>query len=1147
MQTILRSFMLIILVACIIQTQAQNKVRFSQIDAPFYYMGDKEMKPRADYSRIVICFDSNSDLSEISSEIQSSFQNLKKETQYDEYHATVFQNTANLNKGEVKRLLKDLQRYTSVKSVTPYYIMDASSLFFFDLLNYKAKATTSKEQVQKLLDKHQVEWLEKYESPYPGGISIARVAKGKSIFKIARKLNASGLFEYVYPMSNRTVSEDYTPNDPEYIDQWHLKQDNDADIDAPEAWDLTTGNSNLVIAIQELDGFDLTHPDLSPNIVQPYNAFLDVNDAQYLDNAHTHGTRVMGCSNAVGNNNLGVTGVAFNLKVMPIILTDASSNNVNSITLQRAADHIIANGNVVCINNSWSGSSPDAAEDDQFQRMINLSRGGLGAVVVGSTGNYSNQQIRYPACYKNVVGVGRTTQADFRYSSSNWHDSVDVSAPGSSILTTDIVGAIGATGDYTTASGTSFSTPITAGVIGLMASINASLTGKELKDYIEQSCEKVGNYPYYPHVGRPNGIWDSELGYGRVNALHALLLADDSAPSNDLCGDAQALNQVTATQFCFQNASLNGATQSEELLLCAGSTSTLALDAWFEFTAIATTMEISANPSGSGLDPVIAVYESCGGTLVDCVDAADGEGFAETLELTGLTVNDTYYIQVYDYSPDGSYPSSFNFDVCAYVPGATCSPPNALAVNSTNASSADLGWNPTSGGSAYEIALRPSGVSDWTVFPSVVNFIEADELLCNTTYQWRVRAVCSNGVVSDWSNSSNFSTLDCTDCLVPYDLTATSITTTSADLSWEATPPVCVIDGFDGEIFEGTGTNGTSIDSWGDLGVNNFSVSGLQANTTYTYRVRQDCDCGILGRSIYVYHTFTTPASNNFIDLIPLEPISNLFVNGTSVDVTASLMNDEVSNAGSFELAYYLSSSPYFNSFDFKIGSTNISSVDGGLTKTETFDVDLCTLSLPDGVYYLGFYVDNLQSVDETKEANNFWFWPDKPITLNCNAPTQFVLNLSTFGNTGATVSGGGTYNAGSIATYQAFPAAGWEFVNWQENGVEISTSASDFIVMDSDKNLVAHFASLTGVSDVDPQVSFSLSPNPTTGSLTIELTEELKGAICEMYNMNGQLVASYTLEKTTNPISFEAASGIYFVQIQHPNYQFEKELLLKH
>ncbi len=1146
MQTKLLLIISVLFVGLTNYSFAQKKIRFHEINSPHFMMGDEAKSPKANFDKLVITFDEHTNLDAISNELNAKYPKLRNEEVFDEYHAIIFDNQQASNKGDLKRLFKSFQNIPGVSSATPYYSVDGGELYYFDLVNFKAKTNADKEAINQALKKHNLTCLEKYESDYPGGISFARIPKGQSIFKLSRKLNATGLFEYIYPMSNRIVSEDYTPNDTEYINQWHLNQDNDADIDAPEAWGLTTGNSNLVICVQELDGFDLTHPDLAPNVVEPYNAFLDVNDAQYLDVAHTHGTRVMGCTSAVTDNNSGVAGVAFNVKVMPIILTAATSNSVNSVTLQRAADHIIANGNVVAVTNSWSGSGADAGEDDQFQRMRTLAHGGLGSVILGSTGNYSNMQIRYPACYKNVVGVGRTTQADFRYSSSNWHDSVDVSAPGSSILTTDIVGAGGATGDYTTASGTSFSTPITAGVVGLMASINPNLTGEELKDFLEQSCEKVGNYPYHPVVGRPNGIWHNELGYGRINALTAVLLSNDTSPSNDWCANAIPLNQVSSNQYCYQNASLNGATQSADPLNCSGNISELGQDVWFEFTALNSSMEVNVNPLGTGLDVVVAVYDSCGGSLINCVDAEYTDGSAESLTLGGLTANQTYYIRVYHSSEEGQGPSSFEFDICLInALAGGCITPAGLGSSSIASDEAVLDWDNNASASSYEIAVRPVGQALWTSYLSSSNSVLADELYCNTTFDWKVRTICSNGGISPWSTIANFSSLDCQDCYVPFNVRVSSVSPTSATLRWESSPPLCVIDGFDGELFEGTGSNGTSVVSWQDLAANTYNVTGLQPNTTYTYIVRHDCDCGVLGRSNYVYHTFTTP-SNTRIDLEPIEQISNLSVSGSTIDVTASHSNTGISDAGSFQLAYYLSESPFFSTYDYLIATESIPSLNAGVSRSELLDIDFCNQSIPDGTYYLGFYTDNNQEVSEYNEVNNFLFWPDKPITIACTAPSQYVLTLTAAGSTAATVNGAGTYPSGSIANIGAIPNAGWEFIDWTENGVEYSDSASTSVIMDSDRNLVANFAAITSIRDQKETIEFSFSPNPNQGNFTLNIGHELKGAKCEMYNLNGQLVASYLLDKLENEIAFDGAVGVYFLQLVHPEYEMKQEILIK-
>jgi len=191
----------------------------------------------------------------------------------------------------------------------------------------------------------------------------------------------------------------------------------------------------------------------------------------------------------------------------------------------------MSNPTCVAISMSYSGSSFSQALSDAFTMARTTARDGKGILCFASSGNgYSGTATNYPAWYSSVWGVGATNSSDLKSGFSNFGQICDISAPGSSIITTDRVGSDGysTTSNYATVSGTSFSCPITAGCAALVAYRNSSLTADQIMALLAQSCEKVGGYTYSNDPNFPYSTRSNELGYGRVNIKNAILLTEDN-------------------------------------------------------------------------------------------------------------------------------------------------------------------------------------------------------------------------------------------------------------------------------------------------------------------------------------------------------------------------------------------------------------------------------------------------------------------------------------------------------------------------------------------------------------------------------------------------------------------------------------------
>ena len=280
-----------------------------------------------------------------------------------------------------------------------------------------------------------------------------------------------------------------TPNDPWFANwEGHLKR-----IQAPAAWSTTTGSPNVVIAILDT-GVDATHEDLVSKLVPGWNSN---NNNSNTSDVSGHGTAVAGTAAAASNNGMGVASVCWGCMIMPVRVSDASGNATYSAIasgLTWAADH---GARVANISYIVSDSSVVTSAAQYFQ-----SKGG---VVASSAGNYSTFSNSSDNPY--ILTVSATDQSDVIYDYSNTGKNIDLAAPGDSFST-----QMG--GGYVSTGGTSYSSPIVAGVAALVMSANPSLSGAQVQNILKESADDLGA------LG-----WDSTYGSGRVNAARAVSMA----------------------------------------------------------------------------------------------------------------------------------------------------------------------------------------------------------------------------------------------------------------------------------------------------------------------------------------------------------------------------------------------------------------------------------------------------------------------------------------------------------------------------------------------------------------------------------------------------------------------------------------------
>lgn len=274
-------------------------------------------------------------------------------------------------------------------------------------------------------------------------------------------------------------------------------------INAQDAWDITTGNTDVRVAIVD-DAVLVTHPDLIPNLVPGYDVASDDDDPMPNDPGMTHGTHVAGIVGAATDNGVGVASIGFNIKIIPV----KSSNSPTTISDAYSGVVWAADNGADVINMSWGGGGIS----ETAQNIINYAHE-RGCVNIAASGNDNVSDIFYPAGYDNVISVSSTTSNDSKSGFSNYGAWVDVSAPGTAIRSTYHSNY---QPNYNAISGTSMASPMVAGLAGLVLSINPEFTQQQVEDCILNSADNIDD---------ANGNFIGQLGSGRINAYEAVLCA----------------------------------------------------------------------------------------------------------------------------------------------------------------------------------------------------------------------------------------------------------------------------------------------------------------------------------------------------------------------------------------------------------------------------------------------------------------------------------------------------------------------------------------------------------------------------------------------------------------------------------------------
>jgi subtilisin family serine protease len=456
------------------------------------------------------------------------------------------------------------------------------------------------------------------------------------------------------------------PNDPKYVDGtlWGLNQISDADIDAPEGWDIRSSAGNVIVAVVDT-GLRYTHQDLAANMWRNPNEIAgngvddDGNglvDDVYGCNAYGrngnpmddngHGSHCSGTIGGVGNNGVGVTGVAWGVKLMACKFLSSTGSGTDSDAIT-CIDYARLKGAKV-LSCSWGGGGYGAS----MSAAIDRARA-AGMILVAAAGNdalNNDTTPSYPASYPqdNIVSVAATTRTDGLASFSNYGStSVDIAAPGDGIYSS----VSSSDSAYAVYSGTSMATPHVSGVVALLA---AQYPTDAYTSLIQRLLSGTDAVPAL--VGKTRS--------GRLNLAKALTASVNPPvvrPANDNFASASS---ASGSSWTSAGSNVNGTSESGEPSHAGQAP---AKSVWYSWTA-PSSGSATISTAGSAFDTVLAVYTGSSVSALTAVVSNDNRttGVTDSQVVFQVVVGTVYRIAV-----DGKSGASGNLTITGSVSGVS--------------------------------------------------------------------------------------------------------------------------------------------------------------------------------------------------------------------------------------------------------------------------------------------------------------------------------------------------------------------------------------------------------------------------------------------------------------------------------------------
>ena len=568
------------------------------------------------------------------------------------------------------------------------------------------------------------------------GLLLVESAPAAGLDHLRKALARVPGFEYVEP--NFAFSLEQTPDDADFSRMWGLHNANDADIDAPEAWDLSTGGGSTVVGVID-SGVDYNHPDLKANMwVNPFEIAGDGVDNEgngYVDDVHGanfitgsgnpmddqgHGTHVAGTIGGVGNNTTGMTGVNWNGQVMGLkfLAADGYGTGADAIeALYYTMDMKRRGVNVTVTNNSYGGEPFSRAFYDALK-----ASGDAGQLFIAASGNgdwlgrhiNNDTTPHFPSSYghngvtfddpatgtveslpslDNVIAVTATDANDAKGSFGNYGaKSVDLGAPGVEIWSL----AIG--GGYKYNTGTSMAAPHVAGAAALAWSYNPAATAAEMKSAILSGGDPIASMANTTSTGR------------RLNLrgmLQAIPVTSAPAAPATLTATAVSSNKISLS---WSNVDGESGYRVQRLNSATG-----------EWAVVGSTIADATSFTDTGLSAATAYTYR--------IEAFNNAGSAYSPEQSATTQNPT-------------------------VPEA----PSGLTAVATGATSVKLTWTDNAAGeSGFEVERFDGASYTYVALPADTTTYTDSGLRAATAYTYRVRATGAAGA-SAYSGAATVTT-----------------------------------------------------------------------------------------------------------------------------------------------------------------------------------------------------------------------------------------------------------------------------------------------------------------------------------------------------------------------------------------------------
>jgi len=512
----------------------QNKPMYMNLRTDKIFIKTKQQLSKEELSSVLSVYNQIAPVSKIDEKEKMQFINLN------------IQNTAKALNDLVKALNQNPQiEYSSVV----YSPFDGSGNKVLqgltDEILVQFKQGMSESSINEYLKLNQFEIVQPLS--LTGGVSyVLKVSRNIELSSLdaANMVYNSGLVNWAEPNFYISGLLAYAPNDQFFPRQWSIKNTGNnipegisgtagCDMRVDSAWNITLGISQCVIGMVD-SGIDTTHEDIRGNLLIS-KGYDYINGHPLQTDDMNHGTCTGGIVAAVGNNTMGISGIAPNCKLIPIKIFNAAGSTTTA-ALTNGLIYSYQSGAWIS-SNSWGGGTPYAPADQAITDGTTLGRSGKGTIFCVATGN-SNGALQWPATNPNVIAVGGNSPCNTRKSTSscdgetwwgaNYGTGLSIVTPCVKVYATDRMGSVGysPTNYDSTFNGTSSATPNCAGVIALSLSLDSTQRWDSVRVRLCRTADKVGTYSYtsagpYSVLGN---TWNTEMGYGKVNAFRLLKL-----------------------------------------------------------------------------------------------------------------------------------------------------------------------------------------------------------------------------------------------------------------------------------------------------------------------------------------------------------------------------------------------------------------------------------------------------------------------------------------------------------------------------------------------------------------------------------------------------------------------------------------------